>query len=132
MKMLWKVPQDGLGNVGNTYISAIPATINNANGTLTLFIYVPNNGIAAYLISDATSVGVEDVEVAKTLTIKLVDRTIKTNKTAELIKVYSTAGALVATASNCNEINLSALPDGIYIIEAQDANSSISESIILK
>ena len=132
MEILWKVPQAGLGNVGNSYVSSIPATQQNPDGSLNLYIYTPNNGLAAYLIHDATMVDVEDIEVITKLSISSYNRIVKVSKTAESIKVYSTAGTLVATANNCNEINISSLPSGIYIVEAYDNESAASESIILK
>ena len=132
MEILWKVPQAGLGNVGNSYVSSIPATQQNPDGSLNLYIYTPNNGLAAYLIHDATMVDVEDIEVITKLSISSNNRIVKVSKTAESIKVYSTAGTLVATANNCNEINLSSLPSGIYIVEAYDNESAASKSIILK
>ena len=132
MEILWKVPQAGLGNVGNSYVSSIPATQQNPDGSLNLYIYTPNNGLAAYLIHDATMVDVEDIEVITKLSISSYNRIVKVSKTAESIKVYSTAGTLVATANNCNEINISSLPSGIYIVEAYDNESAASKSIILK
>ena len=132
MEILWKIPQAGLGNQGNTYVSSIPATQQNADGSLTLYIYVPNNGLAAYLIQDATMVDIENIDAETELSVNLINRTVKINKPAESIKVYSTAGTMVATASNCEEIDLSSLPCGVYIVEAYDNESSISKSIVLK
>lgn len=132
MEMLWKVPQDGLGKAGHGYVSAIPATINNADGSLTLFIYVPNNGLAAYRISDATSTSINDIEIQETLSVKVVNRVATLSNIANVVNVYSTAGVLVATACDTKSIDLSNLPCGVYVINAQNDNDSITESIVLK
>lgn len=51
MGRMWSVPQNKLGAETNDYIVCQPATINNADGSVTLYIYVPNNGLAAYRLS---------------------------------------------------------------------------------
>ena len=133
MEMLWKVPQNGLGNVGHSYISAIPATLNNADGSLSLFVYVPSNGIAAYKISDATDTGIEAIEnEVKGCTITVKNRTAYVSETAQVIEVYSTTGALVASVSDSNSINLSALASGVYVVNAVTDNNSVAERIVLK
>ena len=118
MEILWKVPQYGLGNSSNPYFGAIPAIQNNADGSLTLYIYVPNNGLAAYRISDATLTGNSEIEIEETYSVKVINRVATLSNTAEIVNIYSTAGVLVATANNCKSINLKALPCGIYIIES--------------
>ncbi len=131
-EIYWKVPQYGLGNVGNTFVSAIPATVNNADGSMTLFIYVPNNGLAAYLISDATVTDVEETIAAEALKVRMDGRVARFTETAETIKVYSAAGALVAYGENDAEIDLSSLSTGVYIIDAENDNNSIVERIVIK
>ncbi|MBQ7041332.1 MAG: family 10 glycosylhydrolase [Muribaculaceae bacterium] len=132
MEILWKVPQYGLGNSSNPYFGAIPAIQNNADGSLTLYIYVPNNGLAAYRISDATLTGNSEIEIEETYSVKVINRVATLSNTAEIVNIYSTAGVLVATANNCKSINLKALPCGIYIIEAQNKGNTITERIVIK
>lgn len=131
MEVLWKIPENGLGNVPQTYISAIPATMTNADGSLTLFVYVPANGLAAYRISDASLTGVEEVEATEA-SVKMEGRIARISCNADMIHVYSTAGMLVATAANSNAIDLSALSEGIYIIKAQSESLEIKEKIVLE
>lgn len=131
LEILWKIPTNGLGNISHDYISAIPATMTNADGSLTLFIYVPANGLAAYRISDASLTGVEEIEATEA-SVKMEGRIARLSSKADLIHVYSTAGILVATAANSNTIDLSALSEGIYIIKAQSESMEIKEKIALE
>ncbi len=50
MKKLWTVPSNGFGTAPNSYISSQSAAINNADGSVSLFLYVPENGLACYLL----------------------------------------------------------------------------------
>lgn len=131
MEILWKIPENGLGNVPQTYISAIPATATNEDGSLSLYIYVPANGLACYRISDASLTGVEEVEATEA-SVKMEGRIARISSNADMIHVYSTAGMLVATAANSNAIDLSALSEGIYIIKAQSESMEIKEKIVLE
>ena len=131
MEVLWKIPANGLGNISHDYVSAIPATMTNADGSLTLFVYVPANGLAAYRISDASLTGVEEVEATEA-SVKMEGRIARISSNADMIHVYSTAGMLVATAANSNAIDLSALSEGIYIIKAQSESMEIKEKIVLE
>lgn len=134
MEILWIVPQNGLGNLGHGYVSSIPATVNNADGSMTLYIYTPNNGIAAYKISDATDTGIEGAEAGisgkQYITVK--NRVARVSVTARKIEVFSASGALVATAGNTDSIDLSALADGVYVINAVTDGCSIAERVVLK
>ena len=133
MELLWTVPQNGLGNVAQSFVSAIPATVNNADGTMTLYVYVPNNGLAAYLIADEAWTAIEEIESDNnTSCIRVINRIAYVSEQAEVINVYSTSGAIVATASNCNTINLAALPAGVYVINAQNGDISIVERVVIK
>ncbi len=134
MEILWKVPQGGLGNTGHGYISSIPAIINNADGSINLYIYTPNNGIAGYRISDATDTGIDDIvndaNAHQYITVK--GRVAHVSVMAETIEVYTPAGVLVAQVNDSKSIDLSSLVDGIYVINAVTANGTIAERIVLK
>ncbi len=134
MEILWKVPQDGLGNTGHGYVSSIPAIVNNADGSINLYIYTPGNGIAGYRISDATDTGIDDIvndaDTRQYITVK--GRVAHVSVMAETIEVYTPAGVLVAQANDSKSINLSSLVDGIYVINAVTANGTIAERIVLK
>lgn len=133
MEMLWTVPQNGLGNVSHSYVSAIPAAVNNADGTMTLYIYVPNNGLAAYLISDENYTSIEDIYTEDSnAAIKVINRVAYVSEQADVINVHSAAGTLVASASNCNTINLASLPAGVYLISAQNGDNSMTQKVAIK
>ena len=132
MEMLWLIPTDGLGNTSHNYISAIPATCTNDDGSLTLFIYVPNNGLAAYRISDATMTKVEDINKDVCNAIKMEGRIAKCTRTANVIKVYNTAGAMVATESNASQINLADIAEGVYIICTETDGAIATQKVILE
>lgn len=133
MEILWRVPQKGLGNTGHGYVSAIPAVINNEDGSIYLYVYVPANGLAAYRISDANANSIEQIYDAEgDADIKVINRVAYTSEQAKVINVYSAAGILVASATNCNSINLASLPSGIYLINAQTGDDSIVGQIAIK
>lgn len=132
MEILWKIPENGLGNIDNSCASTIPATEMNDDGSLSLYIFVPKNGLAAYRISDATATGVDDIAEAGECKIKMEGRVARLSKLAEMVNVYNTAGALVATASNTDNINLSDLAEGVYIISAQNGDANTTQKIILE
>ena len=133
MELMWIVPQNGLGNVGHGYATSIPATINNEDGSMTLFVYTPANGIAGYRISkdDATGIGdIDDKDAGCRITVK--NRVAHVSQKARTIEVYTTSGALVASASDCKSINLSTLVNGIYVVNAVTDSETIAERIVLK
>ena len=133
MELLWTVPQNGLGQEDNSSYSSIPATIDNGDGSMTLFIYVPNNGLAAYRIANESWTSVSEIDIVpQSASIRVIDRIAYVSEQAEVINVYSTSGAIVATASNCNTINLAALPAGVYVINAQNGDTSIVERVVIK
>lgn len=132
MEILWKVPKAGLGNVSHSFASSIPATIENADGSVTLFIYTPSNGIAAYHIYDPTT-SVESVfDENKDVTVKLINKTITVSEEAELIEVFNTAGAIIASINNSKTLDVANLINGVYVVRAITANGTVSESIVIK
>ena len=131
MEILWTIPENGLGNIDNGAASAIPATEVNADGSMSLYIFVPKNGLACYRIYDEILTKVEDIE-SNDMYITMKGRIAKCSRTADAINVFNTAGALVATACNTNYINLSSLAEGVYIISAESENSTATQKVILE
>ncbi len=131
MEMLWKIPKAGLGNVGNTYISSIPATQKNADGSLNVYIYTPNNGLAAYRIDDPTT-SIQGIEFNTKLSINAYNKTIHCSEVVNMIEVFSPAGVKVAEGENCQSLNVSNLAKGIYLVRATNDGETISESIVIK
>jgi hypothetical protein len=132
MELLWTIPHEGLGNVSHGYVSAIPATIENDDKSITLFIYVPNNGIAAYRIYDPTVTAIEDVETSNGLDITVSGKCIYLSEKANVVKIYNPAGSLVASKTNVLSMNLSHLDAGVYIVNAENENGAVTESIVIR
>lgn len=51
MEKFWTIPKNKLGDTSHSYGLNSVATINNNDGSVTIFVYAPNNGLAAYRIS---------------------------------------------------------------------------------
>ena len=131
MELLWTVPQAGLGNVGNAYVSSIPATQQNADGSLNLYIYTPNNGLAAYRIDDPTT-SVEGIEFNTQLNINAYNKKIHCSEVVNKIEVFTPAGTKVAEGKNCQSLNVANLEKGIYLVRATNNGETISESVVIK
>ena len=131
MEVLWKVPQAGLGNVGNSYVSSIPATQQNADGSLNLYIYTPFNGLAAYRIDDPTT-SVEGLEINGALNINAYNKRIECSKVANSIELFTVAGVKVAEISNSKVLNVADIASGIYLVRATTDDETISETVVIK
>ncbi len=51
MEKMWTIPENGLGTGTNSVASSQPASINNSDGSVNLFLYTPNCGLACYKLS---------------------------------------------------------------------------------
>ena len=58
MSKLWTVPANGFGSEANSYVTSKPTMVNNSDGSVTLYIYTPFNGLAAYKLKSTTSTDV--------------------------------------------------------------------------
>lgn len=131
MELLWTVPKAGLGNVGHAYVSSIPATQQNADGSLNLYIYTPNNGLAGYRIDDPTT-SVEGIEFNTQLNINAYNKTIHCSDVANSIEVFTPAGVKVAEGQNIQSLRVANLEKGIYIVRATNDSETISETVVIK
>lgn len=131
MEILWKIPQAGLGNVGNSFVSSIPATQQNPDGSLNLYIYTPSNGLAAYRIDDPTT-SVEGVEFNTQLIINAFNKTIHCSEVVNKVEVFTPAGVKVAEKANCKSLNVSNLAKGIYLVRATNDGETITETVVIK
>ena len=131
MEILWKIPQAGLGNVGNSYVSSIPATQQNPDGSLNVYIYTPNNGLAAYRIDDPTT-SVEGIDFNSALNINVYNKKIECSEVANSIELFTPAGVKVAEIKNSKVLNVAHISKGIYLVRATTDNETISETIVIK
>ena len=51
MEYCWTIPENRLGDVSHSYGLSSIAIIKNSDNSATIFVYAPNNGLAAYRIS---------------------------------------------------------------------------------
>lgn len=49
-QFMQSVPEGKLGNTSNPYMLDQPVALNNSDGSVTVFIYAPKNGLAAYVL----------------------------------------------------------------------------------
>lgn len=56
MEMLWTVPQNGLGTTTSPAFTSQPAAINNSDGSVTLCLYTPLNGLACYKLTSSATI----------------------------------------------------------------------------
>ncbi len=132
MEIMWKIPEAGLGNSGNSYVSSIPATQQNADGSLNVYIYTPNNGLGAYRISDNTTTGVDKIGAEAVLTVNVKDDMVICSQVANAIELFTTSGVKVAEINNSKTLNVANISKGIYLVRATTENATISESIVIK
>ena len=64
MTHLWVLPKGGLGSVDSGTYQAAADYVTVSEGLVRLYLYIPGNGISAYLLSDSYTTGVENIEVA--------------------------------------------------------------------
>lgn len=125
---LWKIPANGLGTVESTTCSAPVDAVAMSPITAHIYIYSPGNGLAAYRLTDTVATAVDDIfgnDTSATLGVTVSGRTVRLDATVASIRVYTTAGALVAAVSDTDTVTLPAA--GLYVVSA--ANRSVLVSI---
>lgn len=124
-KLLWTIPHDGLGSVISTTSSAPCAAVNNTDGSASVYVYSPGNGIAAYRISDSTG-GVDDITVGtdRRLNVTVSGLTVRLDNAAATVSAYTVDGRLAATVTDTNVLTLPA--PGTYIIVADHAAALVA------
>lgn len=114
MSMMWVIPQGMLGEAENIYASNKPVAVDNPDGSVTLFLYSPANGIAAYKIDKYE--GVEGVESAK-FSVNVSGNVAKASVPSDF-KVYTASGVLVKSAKKSSSLDLNGLVRGVYLLSA--------------
>ena len=118
MQRLWLFPADGLGDVHSGSCSTPVDAVVMSENTAHIYAYSPGNGLAAYRFIDRGISSVSEIESAtdRNLELRVSGRTVLLNYVAENINVYNLTGAVVATATDCDIIELPA--GGSYIVNA--------------
>lgn len=58
MDLLWKLPEDGLGDVNSVTYQAVADYVLAGSGRVRLYMYVPGNGLCAYEVYDSEVSGI--------------------------------------------------------------------------
>ena len=130
MKLLWNLPQDGLGSVNSTTYQAEADYLPVNDGSGILYLFVPGNGICAYEIVDTSVSGIEDITINEN-SMTFVGNMAKFGSIAQDVKVFNLIGAVVASESNVSTIELN-LPVGVYVVRAVVEGKTIVQKIIIR
>lgn len=93
-----------------------------------LYQYVPGQLAAQYTFKLDTTTGIEDVAVESGEDVSIYvngDALTVSGIVPASIEVYSAAGAIAAQGKDTQIVNVSALPAGIYVVKATEANGNI-------
>jgi hypothetical protein len=130
MKLLWTLPQEGLGNV---YSSTMQAPVDYAiidENTARVVLYVPGCGLCAYDIKDNTPSSIEDVNNLD-LHIYTHGNNITFSHKVDNVMVYDIAGAVVAHEDNVTNIALD-VNKGAYIVVATLNGITYNQKAVIK
>ncbi len=124
MTPIAKIPADGLGTVRSSTASSPIDVVIDEDGSARVYVYAVGNGISAYRVGPAATVGVKSPSTdIKPLSITGQGMNIRLSRCAARINVYNTAGQLVATATD-NDILAMNVP-GFYIVEADGVRGKV-------
>ena len=130
MELMWKFPKNSIGSVNSTTMQAEVDYVYGDNGIVYVYVFVPGNGVAAYMLNDTSISGVEDI-ITQEMSISVDGSTIKLGKVADRVSVYSLYGIQLANASKVSAIDMNVVP-GIYVVEVQDGANIIAKKVIVK
>lgn len=130
MELMWEFPKNSIGSVNSATMQAEVDYVHGSNGIVYVYVYVPGNGVAAYMLNDTSISGVEDI-ITQEMSISVDGSTIKLGKVADRVSVYSLYGIQLANASKVSAIDMNVVP-GIYVVEVQDGANIIAKKVIVK
>ncbi len=132
MKLLWTVPEEGLGNVNNSHYNAlVDYELNNSSDTAKIYFYVPGNGLSSYRITGMIQTGIIPVNAAKgNMDITCNGNDIYLNQEADDVWIYRTDGTLVAHERYASHINTGHLTEGIYIVKVLTGRYIVSKKVL--
>jgi len=115
---LWTFPQEGMGDVSNTYRVAMPCVEVSGNKAK-IHVYVGENGYGMYEMTVANT-PVDQVFDNSAVTVSVSGKTINLSEMVSTINVYNYAGQLIARDSKVSSIDIDA--SGLYIVKATTVN----------
>ena len=130
MKLLWTLPQGGLGDV---YSGTMQAPVDYKlidDNTVRVVMYVPGCGLCAYDVIDSSVSGIEDA-VSSIFNINVKGNRIVMSNKAQKVSVYDIAGVLVAQANNVAEMDVN-IVSGVYIVTATFNGATHTQKILIK
>lgn len=137
MSKAWAIPASGMGKVGNPYVTCQAAAINrpdNNDGSVMLYLYVPNNGFAAYHIYDPDvqyNTGIDEIDNPDGFEIGFDGREVSTPEIANFA-IFTTAGALAVAEYDTQKVNVTNLTAGVYIVKAVSGAKVATRTIIIR
>ncbi|MDR1591843.1 MAG: T9SS type A sorting domain-containing protein [Prevotellaceae bacterium] len=132
-KRLWSLPDAGMGGVSNPYRTGA-VSVSVTDNVAQLYIYVGENGYAAYTLTDADGAYTVDYRPA-TVSKTTIDVFVNGNQVilSEMadVEIYSLLGQRLATDSQVSQFTIA--QKGIYLIKAIDAKGiSSTHKIVIK
>lgn len=126
IKNLWTLPEQSLGTVSPTVPGMFARVVDmSAEGSATsrsyLYLYSSGNGLGAYVLSHATTTGIDDV-VASETEVNLNGRNLILTKEVESIVIYDIYGRKIKQAENTSVIGLQDISLGVYIAKISNSN----------
>ena len=134
MNYLWTLPQDGLGTVNNTNSEAlVECHVNAAADSAYIYLYVPGNALACYVLTDKSTVSVKSV-TAKSEELEMVceSRNLKLSRVVDQVDIYDTTCKRVLSGRYLSVLNMQALSGGLYVVKASVEGKSLSRKIWIR
>lgn len=120
-----KYPSLGLGGTRNTsFRTSLSYEVTRTN--LNVWVLIPSQGAAYYTFQHSSPTGI-DANISNPATIELSDKKVRIDGiNVKQLDVYSIMGTLIMSEKTANEIDLSTLIKGVYIIAVTDEYDNIT------
>lgn len=142
---LWSVPAETMGTADNNYTTCQPIIVNNGDGTSTLFIYAPLNGIGAYKITKSQST--PDLEAVTLNTpangtttsasftfswsaISGATYTVEISKSANFTSLYASKSGITTNSIASSQFNLEESTTYYWRVKAEKSGYNSSQSVV--
>ncbi len=134
MKLLWTVPQDGMGTINNSnYNALIDYELNSAADTAKIYFYVPGNGLCSYRITGMASTSIIPVKNSQeSIDIIRQGSYLGISTDADDVWIYNTTGYLLTHSKYTSKVYVGNLSRGTYIVKVRKGRSVVSRKILLR
>lgn len=130
MELMWEFPKGSIGSVNSTTMQAEVDYVHGAKGIVYVYVFVPGNGVAAYMLNDTRVSGIEEV-VDQEVSIKVDGSVIYLGDAVDRVSVYNLCGVKLVSETKVSSIEMNVAP-GIYIVEINDGGNVIAKKVIVK